>query len=84
VQTGTAEARVIDQPVATSTDVNAPAAIISVDAVPVEIIVTVTVVVPSQTSEADDEVEVTGPPEHALSVPNLKRDEATAALDDGK
>jgi hypothetical protein len=51
VQTGTAEAQIVDEPAATSTDVNAPAAIMSVDAVPVEITVTVTVVVPGQTSE---------------------------------
>jgi hypothetical protein len=46
--------------------------------------VTVTVVVPGQTSGAIDEVEITGPPpKHPISAPNLKRDEATAALDDG-
>jgi hypothetical protein len=81
VQTGTAEAQIVDEPAAT----NAPAAILSVDAVPVEITVTVTIVVPGQTSEAIDEVEITGPqPEHPISAPNLKRDEATAALDDGE
>jgi len=52
VQTGTAEAQIVDEPAAASTDVNAPAAIVSVDAIPVEITVTVTVVVPAQTSEA--------------------------------
>jgi hypothetical protein len=46
---------------------------------------TVTVVVPGQTSEDIDEVEITGSePEHPISAPNLKRDEATAALDDGE
>jgi hypothetical protein len=65
--------------------VNAPAAIVSVDAIPVEITVTVTVVVPAQTSEAIEKVEITGSqPEHPISAPNLKRDEATAALDDGE
>jgi hypothetical protein len=91
VQTGTAEAQIVAEPAATiaavelpSTDVNAPPAI-SVDAVPVEITVTVTVVVPGQTSEDIDEVEITGSePEHPISAPNLKRDEATAALDDGE
>jgi hypothetical protein len=82
VQTGTAEAQIVDEPAAASTDVNAPAAILSVDAVPVEITVTVTVAVPGQTSEAVEEVEITGPqPEHPISDPNLKRDEAKAALD---
>jgi hypothetical protein len=85
VQTGTSEAQIVDEPAAASTDVNAPAAIVSVDAIPVEITVTVTVVVPAQTSEAIDEVEITGSqPEHPISAPNLKRDEATAALDDGE
>jgi hypothetical protein len=85
VQTGASEAQIVDEPAATSNDVNAPAAILSLDAVPVEITVTVTVVVPGQTSEAIDEVEITGPqPEHPISAPNLKRDEATAALDDGE
>ena len=85
VQTGTAEAQIVDEPAAASTDVNAPAAIVSVDAVPVEITVTVTVVVPGQTSEKIDEVEGTGSqPEQPISAPNLKRDEATAALDDGE
>jgi hypothetical protein len=84
VQTGTAEAQMVDEPAAASTDVNAPAAIVSVDAVPVEVTVTVTVVVPGQTSEHIDEVEGTGfQPEQPISAPNLKRDEATAALDDG-
>jgi hypothetical protein len=85
VQTGASEAQIVDEPAATSNDVNAPAAILSLDAVPVEITVTVTVVVPGQTSEAIDEVEITAPqPEHPISAPNLKRDEATAALDDGE
>src|SRR5262245_37542863 len=35
VQTGTPEAQIVDEPAAASTDVNAPAAILSVDAVPV-------------------------------------------------
>jgi hypothetical protein len=43
-----------------STDVTAPPAIVSVDAVPVEITVTVTVVVPGQKSEEIDDVEITG------------------------
>jgi hypothetical protein len=85
VQTGTAEAQIVDEPAAASTDVNAPAAIVSVDAVPVEITVTVTVVVPGQTSENIDKVEGTGSqPQHPISAPNLKRDEATAALDDSE
>jgi hypothetical protein len=90
-QTGTAEAQIeVAEPAATiaavelpSTDVNAPPAIVSVDAVSVEITVTVTVVVPGQTSEDIDEVEITGSePEHPIAAPNLKRDEATAALDE--
>jgi hypothetical protein len=89
-QTGAAEAQIeVAEPAATvaaveppSTDVTAPPAIVSLDAVPAEINVTVTVVVPGQTSEAIDEVEITGPqPEHPISAPSLKRDEATAALD---
>jgi hypothetical protein len=90
VKTGTAEAQIVAEPTATiaavelpSTDVNAPPAIASVDAVPVEITVTVSVVVPGQTSEDIDEVEITGSePEHPIAAPNLKRDEATAALDE--
>jgi hypothetical protein len=81
VQTGKAEVQIVDEPAAASTDVNAPAAIVSVDAVPVKITVTVTVVVPGQTSENIDEVEGSQP-EHPISAPNLKRDEATAALND--
>jgi hypothetical protein len=86
-QTGAAKARIeVAEPAATvaaveppSTDVTAPPAIVSVDAVPVEITVTVTVVVPGQKSEVDD-VDVPGfEPEHAT--PNLNRDEATVALD---
>jgi hypothetical protein len=92
VQTGTGEAQIVAEPAATiaavelpSTGVNAPPAIVTVDAVPVEITVTVTVVVPGQTSEDIDEVEITGSEsEHPISAPNLKRDEATAALDDGE
>jgi hypothetical protein len=85
VQTGTAEAQIVDEPAATSTDVNPPAAILSVDAIPVEITVTVTVVVPAQTSEAIDEVEITGSqPERPTAAPTLNRDKATAALDDGE
>jgi hypothetical protein len=68
-----------------STDVNAPPTVVSVDAVPVEITETVTVVVPGQTSDDIDDVEITGTePEHPTAAPNLKRDEATAALDDGE
>jgi hypothetical protein len=92
-QTGTAESQIeVAEPAAVvaevkppSTDVNAPPAIVSVDAVPVEITVTVTVVVPGQTSEDIDEVEITGSElEHPIAAPNLNRDEATAALDDGE
>jgi hypothetical protein len=92
-QTGTAEAHIeVAEPAATvvevkppSIDVNAPPTIASVDAVPVEITETVTIVVPGQTSEDIDEVEITGTePEHPTAAPNLKRDEATAALDDGE
>jgi hypothetical protein len=88
VQTGTAEVQIeVAEPSATvaaveppSPDVTAPPTIVSVDAVPVEITVTVTVVVPGQKSELDD-VDTTGSePEHAA--PNLNRDEATAALED--
>jgi hypothetical protein len=91
VQTGTAEAQIeVAEPAATiaavelpSADVNAPPAIVSVDAVPVEIAVTVTVVVPVQTSEDIGEIEITGSePEHQSVAPNLNRDEATAAPDD--
>jgi hypothetical protein len=93
LQTGTAEAQIeVAEPAPTiaavelpSTDVNAPPAIVSVDAVPVEITETVTVVVPGQKSEDIDDVEITGTePEHPIAGPNLKRDEATAALDDGE
>jgi len=49
-----APASVISNIEAPSTDVNAPPAIVSVDAVPVEITVTVIVVVPGQTSEDDE------------------------------
>jgi hypothetical protein len=90
-QTGAAEAQIeVAEPVAViaaveplSTDVNAFPAVVSVDAVRVEITETVTVVVPGQTSEHNDEVEITGTePEHPFAAPNLKRDEATAALDE--
>jgi hypothetical protein len=85
VQTGTAEVQIVDEPATTSTDVNAPAASVSADAIRVEITMTVTVVVPGQTSENIDKVEGTGSqPEQPISAPNLKRDEATAALDDGE
>jgi hypothetical protein len=69
---------------APSTDVNAPPAIASVDAVPVEITETVTIVVPGQKSEeSDDDVEITGSaPEHTTAAPKLKLDEANTALDD--
>jgi hypothetical protein len=90
VQTGTAEADIFARPAATiapvelpSTDVNAPPTIVSVD--PVEITVTVTVVVPGQTPEEIEEVDITGAkPEYPTPAPNRKRDEATAALDDGE
>jgi hypothetical protein len=87
-QTGAAEAQIeVAEPVAViaaveplSTDVNAFPAVVSVHAVRVEITETVTVVVPGQTSEHNDEVEITGTePEHPFAAPNLKRDEATAA-----
>jgi hypothetical protein len=89
-QTGTAEAPIaVADPAAVaaieppSTDVNAPPAIVSVDAVAVEITETVTVVVPGQKSEDIDDVEITGAqPKHP--VPSPKRDQATAALDDGE
>ena len=92
-QTGTAEAQIeVAEPAATvvevkppSTDVNAPPTIVSVDAVPVEITETVTVVVPGQKSEDIDDVEITGTePQHPTAAPNLNRDKATAALDDGE
>jgi hypothetical protein len=86
--TGIAEAQIEVAPSAVeppSTDVNALPAIVSVDAVPVEITETVTVVVPGQKSQDIDDVEITGSePEHPTAAPNLKRDEATAALDDGE
>src|SRR6516164_9226339 len=66
-----------------STDVNALPAIVSVEAVPVEITETVTVVVPGQKLQDIDDVEITGfKPEHPPAAPNLKHDEAPAALDD--
>ena len=66
-----------------STDVNALPAIVSVEAVPVEITETVTVVVPGQKLQDIDDVEITGSkPEHPPAAPNLKHDEAPAALDD--
>ena len=92
-QTGTAEAQIeVAEPAATvlevkppSTDVNAPPTIVSVDAVPVEMTETVTIVVPGQKSEHIDDLEITGTePEHPTAAPNLNRDKATAALDDGK
>jgi hypothetical protein len=92
-QTDTAEGQIeVAEPAAAvaaveppSTDVNAPRAIVSVDAVPVEITETVTVVVPGQKSQDVDDVEITGAePEHPTAAPNLKRDAATAALDDGE
>jgi hypothetical protein len=86
--TGIAEAQIEVAPAGVeppSTDVNALPAIVSVDAVPVEITETVTVVVPGQKSQDIDDVEITGSePEHPTAAPNLKRDEATAALDDGE
>jgi hypothetical protein len=91
-QTGTAEAQIavaehasvvaVEPP---SAHVNAPPAIVSVEAVPVEITETVTVVVPGQKSQAIDDVEITGAePEHPTAAPNPKRDAATADLDDVK
>jgi hypothetical protein len=66
--------------------VNARPAPVSVDAIPVEITETLTVIVPGQESENNDGVlEITGSePAHPIAAPNLKRDEATAALDDGE
>jgi hypothetical protein len=73
LQTGTAEAQIeVSEPAAVvaeveprSADVTAPPAIVSVDAVPVEITETVTVVVPGQKSEDIEDVEITGTePEH--------------------
>jgi hypothetical protein len=88
-QIGTAEVRiVVADPAAVaaieppSSDVNAPPAIVSVDAVAVEITETVTVVVPGQKSEDIDDAG--SEPEHPAAAPNLKRDKATAALDDGE
>jgi hypothetical protein len=85
--TGVAEAQIEVAPAAVeppSTE-NALPAIVSVDAVPVEITETVTVVVPGQKSQDIDDVEITGSePEHPAAASNLKRDEATATLDDGE
>jgi hypothetical protein len=87
-QTGAVEAQIeVAEPAAVvaaveplSTDANALPAVVSVDAVRVEITETATVVVPGQTSEHNVEVEITGTePEHPIAAPNLKRDEATAA-----
>ena len=84
--TGIAEAQIEAAPAAVeplSTDLNALRAIVSVEAVPVEITETVTVVVPGQKSQDIEDVEITGSePEHPTAAPNLKRDEAPAALDD--
>ena len=84
--TGIAEAQIEVAPAAVeppSTDVNALPAIVSVEAVPVEITETVTVVVPGQKLQDIDDVEITGSePEHPTAAPNLKRDETPAALDD--
>ena len=84
--TGIAEAQIEVAPAAVeplSTDLNALPAIASVEAVPVEITETVTVVVPGQKWQDIDDVEITGSePEHPTTAPNLKRDEAPAALDD--
>jgi hypothetical protein len=42
------------------------------------------IVVPGQKSQDIDDVEITGAePEHPTAAPNLKRDAATADLDDG-
>jgi hypothetical protein len=63
-----------------ATDVNALPVVVSVDAVRVEITQTVTVVVPGQTLEHNDEVEHTSSePGHSIATPNLERDEPTAA-----
>ena len=84
--TAIAEAQIDVAPAAVeppSTDVNALPAIVSVEAVPVEITETVTVVVPGQKLQDIDDAEITGSePEHPTAAPNLKRDEAPAALDD--
>jgi hypothetical protein len=91
-QTGTPEVQIEaaePAPVAVEppmTGVNVP---VSVDAIPVEITETATVVVPGQKSENNDEVlEVTGSePVHPIaapSAPSLNREEATAPLDDGE
>jgi hypothetical protein len=82
--TGIAEAQIEVAPAAVvSTDLNALPEIVSVEAVPVEITETVTVVVPGQKLQDIDDLEITGPePEHPTAAPNLKRDEAPAALDD--
>jgi hypothetical protein len=43
------------------------------------------IVVPGQKSQDIDDVEITGAePEHPTAAPNLKRDAATAPLDDGE
>ena len=82
--TGIAEAQIEVAPAAVeplSTD--ALPAIVSVESVPVEITETVTVVVPGQKLQDIDDAEITGSePEHPTAAPNLKRDEAPAALDD--
>jgi hypothetical protein len=88
-QTGTPEVQIEaaePAPVAVEspmTGVNVP---VSVDAITVEITETVTVVVPGQKSENNDEVlEVTGSePLHPIAAPSLNREEATAPLDDGE
>jgi hypothetical protein len=68
-----------------STGVNARPVPLSIDAIRVEITETVTVVVPGQSENPDEVLEVTGSePAHPIAAPNLKRDEATAALDDGE
>jgi hypothetical protein len=90
-QTGTAEGQIeVAEPAANLaavepplTDVNVPPAVASVDAVPVEITETMTVAVPGQKSEDNDDVEITEP-QHPAVAPNLNRDETTAALDDGE
>jgi hypothetical protein len=86
-QTGTAEAQIeaatVMEVKPPSIDVTAPPTIASVDAVPVEITETVTIVVPGQKSEESDDVEITGSgPEHTTVAPNLKVDEANATLED--
>jgi SAM-dependent methyltransferase len=53
--------------------------------VPMRINAPANIVVPGQKSQDIDDVEITGAePEHPTAAPNLKRDAATAPLDDGE